>query len=69
MEVTISDGDIIGQSEITSKNTSYYSFKGIPFAEPPVGPLRFAVSFQINCVLKSKENFRVLNRFLHGVTH
>lgn len=31
--------DIIGLND-----TDYQSFMGIPFAEPPVGPLRFAVS-------------------------
>ncbi|KAL1506685.1 hypothetical protein ABEB36_006005 [Hypothenemus hampei] len=39
----ISDGDIVGQVGTTVRqNITYYSFRGIPYAEPPVGDLRFA---------------------------
>jgi carboxylesterase type B len=41
--VTIPDGRIIGTDNVTvDKQTTYYAFKGIPFAQPPLGNLRFA---------------------------
>ncbi|XP_066261238.1 juvenile hormone esterase-like [Euwallacea similis] len=43
VEITIPDGKILGQVNITSRqNVTYYNFKGIPFGQPPVGDLRFA---------------------------
>jgi carboxylesterase type B len=41
--ITIEDGSLKGQ--ILKTNTSqFYSFKGIPYAKPPVEGLRFSVS-------------------------
>lgn len=42
--VKITQGFLRGQIEQNCKHENYYSFKGIPFAEPPVGKLRFKVS-------------------------
>uniref|UniRef100_A0A0K8TUN9 Carboxylic ester hydrolase n=1 Tax=Epiphyas postvittana TaxID=65032 RepID=A0A0K8TUN9_EPIPO len=40
-EVTVEQGRLLGAVEQLYDNSSYYSFKGIPYALPPVGPLRF----------------------------
>lgn len=38
------NGLVRGQREKTLlKNQDYYAFKGIPFAKPPIGDLRFKV--------------------------
>lgn len=40
------NGKIRGkQSETLLKKMPYFSFKGIPYAKPPIGGLRFEVSF------------------------
>lgn len=43
--IEISDGQIVGTYGETSNGTKYVAFKGIPYAQPPIGNLRFAVSF------------------------
>lgn len=45
--VKIGDGVIVGK-EVLSAETGekYLSFQGIPYARPPVGPLRFKVSLR-----------------------
>ena len=40
--VTTADGPVKGSYKFSQKGTRYRSFQGIPFAAPPVGPLRFA---------------------------
>ncbi|XP_066255175.1 uncharacterized protein [Euwallacea similis] len=40
--VEISDGKILGVFGETDKGTKYNAFKGIPYAQPPLGDLRFA---------------------------
>ncbi|XP_041976014.1 carboxylesterase 4A-like [Aricia agestis] len=40
-EVKTGDGTLRGSEEKAVQGFSYYSFKGIPYAQPPVGPLRF----------------------------
>ncbi|XP_049850038.1 esterase FE4-like [Schistocerca gregaria] len=39
--VSTQEGDVRGQVESTYTNKTMYSFRGIPYAEPPVGDLRF----------------------------
>ncbi|XP_046991136.1 esterase FE4-like isoform X2 [Schistocerca americana] len=39
--VKTSEGILRGKSAKTSSGIMYYSFQGIPYAKPPVGPLRF----------------------------
>jgi len=36
-------GQLVGEQEISEDGTSYYSFKGLRYALPPVGDLRFKV--------------------------
>ncbi|XP_050304288.1 juvenile hormone esterase-like [Anthonomus grandis grandis] len=41
--VTIPDGEILGAVNYTAnENLTFYSFRGIPYAKPPTGNLRFA---------------------------
>ncbi|GBP73547.1 Esterase FE4 [Eumeta japonica] len=40
-EIVIAQGKLRGQTNKMADGTTYYSFKGIPYAEPPVGKLRF----------------------------
>ncbi|KAK8391609.1 hypothetical protein O3P69_017266 [Scylla paramamosain] len=41
VEVTLQQGAITGSREEAMNGRVYYSFKSIPYAKPPVGPLRF----------------------------
>lgn len=46
--MNIKQGMIAGKVEKTLlKQKSYFSYKGIPYAEPPIGDLRFQVSILI----------------------
>lgn len=41
--VQVSEGTLLGKEMRTSTGYRYFSFSGIPYAEPPLGELRFAV--------------------------
>ena len=54
-EVTVTvntvNGQVRGHREYTLfDHKLFYSFKGIPYAQPPVGSLRFKVGFEIFCL-------------------
>lgn len=40
-------GEVRGNIEKSSEGDDYYSFKGIPYAKPPIGLLRFTVNIKI----------------------
>jgi carboxylesterase type B len=42
--VTVTQGALAGREETSKCQKTYYSFRGVPYAKPPVGPLRFKVS-------------------------
>lgn len=42
--VTTRQGKLRGKKVMTANGVAYYSFKGIPYAKPPIGALRFKVS-------------------------
>lgn len=42
--VRVAQGSLRGQKVKTNAGVTYYSFHAIPYAKPPVGPLRFKVS-------------------------
>ncbi|CAG9764143.1 unnamed protein product [Ceutorhynchus assimilis] len=39
--VTIPNGKLLGKTEITKTNHTFYSFSGVRYAQPPIGELRF----------------------------
>ena len=41
--VFVAQGGLKGRTVTTTAGTTYCSFQGIPYAKPPVGPLRFQV--------------------------
>jgi carboxylesterase type B len=41
--VFVAQGALKGRTVTTTAGITYYSFQGIPYAKPPVGPLRFQV--------------------------
>ena len=43
IKVNVSEGVLAGKEEINEFGGKFYSFKGIPYAEPPIGDLRFKV--------------------------
>lgn len=45
--VNARNGPIRGILKTTIRNVPYYSFKGIPYAKPPIGDLRFKVKANI----------------------
>lgn len=46
--VETNDGKIRGkQSNSLLKNIPFYAFKGIPYAKPPIGDLRFEVTIYL----------------------
>lgn len=42
-KVTIHQGSLIGKYRTSRLNRTFSSFEGIPFAQPPLGELRFKV--------------------------
>lgn len=51
VELDILQGRIVGNEDVLPNSKPYFSFKGIPYAQPPVGELRFAAT--INIILSS----------------
>ena len=47
-EVTLPQGTVRGL-QATQYNFTYYMFLRVPFAEPPIGPLRFKVCTYFVC--------------------
>lgn len=47
--VTVAQGALAGREESSKCQKTYYSFRGVPYAKPPVGPLRFKVSVLNPC--------------------
>lgn len=43
VQLDVLQGQIIGLQNTLPNGKSFYSFKGIPYAQPPIGELRFAV--------------------------
>lgn len=46
-EVTVTDGKLRGKVCQSLNGVKFYTYKGIPYAKPPVGELRFCVSIKL----------------------
>lgn len=57
--INISQGIVCGVEEKLPNRGSFYSFKGIPYAEPPIGPLRFGVCVVIFMTMRSSIKFSI----------
>lgn len=42
--VQTKSGPVRGRQRISCESISFISFQGIPYAKPPIGPLRFKVN-------------------------
>lgn len=42
--VAVKEGQLKGEVKKLLDGSSYYSFKGVPYAQPPIGELRFQVT-------------------------
>lgn len=55
VDVEVEQGVLRGAVEFTDNNTMFYRFSGVPYAEPPIGSLRFKVSlftiFKLNKIM------------------
>lgn len=47
VQVRVSEGFLEGELVHNEYGGTYYSFKGIPYAEPPLGDLRFKVAITL----------------------
>lgn len=66
VQVQLEQGIIEGAKSDAGDGRSIYSFQTIPFAQPPVGDLRFKVSFKFKVLwLKLK----VLRLYVHHNMH
>lgn len=59
--VHVAQGNLRGQKVKTEAGATYYSFHAIPYAKPPVGPLRFKVS---SIFLAIKATYRCISVLL-----
>lgn len=48
-KVEVNEGTLLGKVQQTRGGKKLYAFEGIPYAKPPLGPLRFQVSFFFQC--------------------
>ena len=46
VNVCVTEGELRGTKAVNVSGTTFCSFKGIPYAKPPLGSLRFSVSTQ-----------------------
>lgn len=60
--VRISEGNIEGDVIENPFGGTYYSFKGIPYAAPPVGDLRFKVNNVPNLLEQSQFVYTRVNK-------
>lgn len=44
-KIVLEEGTVVGTKEKLPNGSFYFTYKGIPYAEPPVGRLRFEVRF------------------------
>nr|CAD7201674.1 unnamed protein product [Timema douglasi] len=57
--VETSQGELLGATSTTADGTHYFTFRGVPYAKPPVGPLRFKELLQILYGAKGEKNHHI----------
>lgn len=55
VQLDVSQGKIVGLEYKLPNGKPFYGFKGIPYAEPPLGNQRFAVSKSIIIIIHKKK--------------
>nr|CAD7207111.1 unnamed protein product [Timema douglasi] len=55
VKVRISEGELQGKKVSSKARGVFYSFQGIPYAKPPVGPLRFKLEEFVLSLFQSPE--------------
>lgn len=50
-------GPVRGSKSASHLGEEVYSFRGIPYAKPPLGPLRFKVCFKFDVFVKEKNDY------------
>lgn len=59
--IEVQQGKLKGKVCKTVNDVPYFAFKGIPYAKPPVGELRFSVSICLIVLAKNIQNFHNIN--------
>lgn len=62
--VAVKQGQLKGTIDTDLDGQPFYKFKGIPYAQPPVGPLRFKVCIQFWVFNVFNSNFVALCRII-----
>lgn len=65
-KVMTTDGVVLGKLLTTHKNTEFHAFQDIPYAQPPIGTLRFKEPLPAlpwNGVLNTKESSKICHQF------
>lgn len=47
VRVSVAQGTVVGLQDTLPNGQAFYSFKGIPYAQPPINDLRFKVCIYI----------------------
>lgn len=59
LEIELSEGVLSGVQEKLPNGENFYAFRGVPYAQPPVGNLRFKVNtmFELRCAILILKTF------------
>lgn len=58
--IDLNDGKVEGLTDTTRAGTTYHSFLALRYAEPPLGNLRYQVSFKCDLVRTPLSKYWVL---------
>lgn len=60
VQIDVAQGRVIGVEDVLPNGKPFFSFKGIPYAQPPIGELRFAVTKPSSIVSQIKNSDKML---------